>query len=901
MKRHLLIILLFLLSLFPVRAQYIAIPDSGFAAKLNFFFPSCMNGNMMDTTCSAIQNCTSLSISGSGIANLSGIEYFHNLGSLNCSDNNLSSLPSNLPTGLNTLTCYNNNLTSLPILPSGLNNLDCRQNQIASIPSLPPSLLDFLCSFNQLTALPALPPNLMRLNCSVNQLTGTLPPLPNLLLYLEVYSNNLNALPALPQSLKELSCSFNPALTALPAILPPNLEKLSCEDDSLTVLPSLPPTLRDFRCSQNPLTQLPQLPDSLRHLNCSYCILDSLPAFPAFIETIYCTANQLTALPALPPFVNILFCQYNQLHSLPTLPNSIAKLFCDYNQITVLPELPSSLDLLVCSNNQLSSLPNIPEALKGISCANNQLMEIPPVPAFMEIFTVGDNPIRCIHNLPYITPMGLTNNPTGYISNTLLSCVPNQTNYSDVLPICIENDTLINPFNCSGTPNVMGYVYTERNLNCILDQNDPLSENIPVKLFDAQNNLKGISYTSNGRYSFANLEPDSFYLKIEEQVLPFQVICSQPTIQPFLLDSANQLITSIHYPLACDNDNDVSVHSIVHQGWVFPGQVHTLQTRIVNNFEWNNLDCIAPNRSGSVTIQVSGPVLYSGTTPGALMPQTNGNTFTYAIANFDSIGPHSFGLKFTTDTTAQAGEMVCAEVTIVTAPTDADTLNNHSSICYSVLNSYDPNMKEVYPTNVEPGYNDWFTYTIHFQNTGTAPAFNIRLKDTLDTHLDLNSFEVMGYSHPARVSINGRVMTVRFDNIMLPDSTTDYDGSMGYFQYRLKPNANLPLGTQIENTAYIYFDYNAPIVTNTTQNNIQLSSGIAYLPLQSTVGIFPNPGKGLYWFKDASRVQSAEVFDVLGQCILNATNPRLLDLSAYPAGIYLARINGLQVVKLVKE
>jgi hypothetical protein len=59
---------------------------------------------------------------------------------------------------------------------------------------------------------------------------------------------------------------------------------------------------------------------------------------------------------------------------------------------------------------------------------------------------------------------------------------------------------------------------------------------------------------------------------------------------------------------------------------------------------------------------------------------------------------------------------------------------------------------------------------------------------------------------------------------MLPDSTTDYEGSMGYFQYRLKALYLTCLnGTQIENTAYIYFDYNAPIVTNTTQNNFDMA------------------------------------------------------------------------------
>jgi hypothetical protein len=56
----------------------------------------------------------------------------------------------------------------------------------------------------------------------------------------------------------------------------------------------------------------------------------------------------------------------------------------------------------------------------------------------------------------------------------------------------------------------------------------------------------------------------------------------------------------------------------------------------------------------------------------------------------------------------------------------------------------------------------------------------------LDANLDINSFEILGYSHPAQVSLSGNVLTVRFNNIMLPDSTFDYEGSMGYFQYRLK-------------------------------------------------------------------------------------------------------------------
>jgi uncharacterized repeat protein (TIGR01451 family) len=79
-------------------------------------------------------------------------------------------------------------------------------------------------------------------------------------------------------------------------------------------------------------------------------------------------------------------------------------------------------------------------------------------------------------------------------------------------------------------------------------------------------------------------------------------------------------------------------------------------------------------------------------------------------------------------------------VEINPTPLDGDTSNNVYDFCYKVVNSYDPNMKEVYPVNVLPGYDDWFTYTIHFQNTGNAPAFNIRLRDTLDAQFRCQYF-----------------------------------------------------------------------------------------------------------------------------------------------------------------
>jgi len=221
-------------------------------------------------------------------------------------------------------------------------------------------------------------------------------------------------------------------------------------------------------------------------------------------------------------------------------------------------------------------------------------------------------------------------------------------------------------------------------------------------------------------------------------------------------------------------------------------------------------------------------------------------------------------------------------------------------------------MKEVYPVNVLPGYDDWFTYTIHFQNTGNAPAFNIRLRDTLDANLDINTFEIRGYSHPAIVSINGNNLTVRFNNIMLPDSTTDYEGSMGYFQYRIKPLPNLPLGTQIENTAYIYFDYNAPIITNTTQNNFQtVVSSINRNEDTNQLKVFPNPANEVLNINlQNNNIENCIITNALGQTVYNSANEInanykiQLNISNLSAGVYFVKVrasNGSYNAKFVKS
>ena len=151
-----------------------------------------------------------LNISGKykGIKSLPDLTRFKNLKTLNCYDNELTSLPT-LPQNLQKLYCYNNKLTLLPSLPQNLEILICHNNKLTSLPTLPQNLKILDCYDNKLTSLPTLPQNIQNLSCSINELTY-LPTLPQNLEILICHNNKLTLLPSLPQNLKILDCYDNP-------------------------------------------------------------------------------------------------------------------------------------------------------------------------------------------------------------------------------------------------------------------------------------------------------------------------------------------------------------------------------------------------------------------------------------------------------------------------------------------------------------------------------------------------------------------------------------------------------------------------------------------------------------------------------------------------------------------
>lgn len=163
----------------------------------------------------------------------------------------------------------------------------------------------------------------------------------------------------------------------------------------------------------------------------------------------------------------------------------------------------------------------------------------------------------------------------------------------------------------------------------------------------------------------------------------------------------------------------------------------------------------------------------------------------------------------------------CATTDSATIKNDAFPDNNAHCINMLVVNSYDPNNKETYNDSIFTAVDRSLDYIINFQNTGNDTAYRVELRDTLPQSLDVESIEVMYSSHPQTFVLSGNVLNFYFEGINLPDSGTNLEASNGNVHFRIKVKEQIEKDILIGNSASIYFDYNAPILTNTQINHFK--------------------------------------------------------------------------------
>lgn len=307
--------------------------------------------------------------------------------------------------------------------------------------------------------------------------------------------------------------------------------------------------------------------------------------------------------------------------------------------------------------------------------------------------------------------------------------------------------------------------------------------------------------------------------------------------------------------------------------------------------------------SGSITLAYDAQTVFKNTTPlnNGVHDAVN-RTVTWTFTN---LAPSNISGRvrawFTLPANVPLGNILSTTVRIDPLAGDADISNNGDACASIVRGSYDPNDKQVDQDFWLLG-DEWLTYTIRFQNTGTDTAFNVEIRDMLDADLDLSTFQMIGASHAYRLEIeNGQEAIWKFPNILLPDSNTNLALSQGDLMYRIKPKVGLASGTQIDNTAAIYFDFNAPIITNTTTNSIAFPLSIepgAEVSKETIPGleVFPNPATSYVTVKfDNSEAVLHQVVltDINGKVIRQQRTREAqtrIDTDALPAGVYLLQI-----------
>jgi hypothetical protein len=149
-------------------------------------------------------------------------------------------------------------------------------------------------------------------------------------------------------------------------------------------------------------------------------------------------------------------------------------------------------------------------------------------------------------------------------------------------------------------------------------------------------------------------------------------------------------------------------------------------------------------------------------------------------------------------------------------------------------------------------------------------------------------------------------MEFTFPKINLVDSATNPPLSEGWIQYKVRSKSNLPLLTQIKNTAYIYFDNTPAIVTNTTVNTVDTVAsplGIVHITDGSSLHLYPNPNTGTFTLLTAGTTHSDyTITDMLGAVIQQqpiTTDRQTIDLNTAPAGVYTLSVKGSQPLRFV--
>ncbi len=887
-------------------------PSNFIARDLNGdFFAIDSNGNGEIDMNEALQ-LGYLEVNGYAISSLGGISNFTNLVSLECENNLLQSLNVSMLIYLTNLNCSNNQLNNLNV--SGLielQNLNCQFNQLANLnASGITNLIDLDCSYNQLVSVNLVNlENLVNLNCS-NNLIGTvdLTDLVNLKFIDFSYNQFTSIDTSNLTSLESLNCAFN-LLTTLSVNSLINFKDLNCSNNLLTSLNLISLlSLTDLNCNFNqlPLINLNDL-INLKNLYCTNNNFISLNLNGLNdLENLYCSNNQIAAI-SLDGLTNLitLNCNNNQLSSIDLSSlTSLKYLNCNSNLVTAINT--NGLNTLLsmsCSNNLITILNlNSMIQLQSLYCMNNQ------------IGTLNAS------NLINLQSLFCSNNQLGSLfikngsneSNLQFSGNPNlqyicaDESEIEFVQDEINNNAYTNCFVNSYCSFVPGGLYYTVQGNSKFDNNnngcDAIDSNYPTLqlLFSDGTDTDTLFPNTSGNYS-KSVKSGSYTItpKLENPnyftVSPITTSVNfPPTVSPY-----NQ-----NFCIAANgNHSDIEI-TILPLNNALPGFDATY--KII----YKNKGTIS--QSGTVNLNFNDAVLDLTTANPTATSQSTNNLY-WSFVNLLPLESRSILVTLNVNSATEnppvnAGQLLTSTASVTTSNTDETPNNNTSRLNQIVVNSAATNNKTCIEGNSisTSQVGDYVHYIIRFKNNGTAIAQNIVVKDEIDTlKFDITTLIPINGSHAfeTRLSNLNKVEFI-FQNINLAFNSPNNEC---FVAFKIKTLATLVVGNTFTNTSTIYFDYKAPLSTNTTSTVIQTLENQIF-DFSNNFTVYPNPAKEVLNinYTDEFTINSFSIYNTLGQLIqiISDPNDKSIDVSELKTGIYILTITsdkGIASIKFIKE
>lgn len=447
---------------------------------------------------------------------------------------------------------------------------------------------------------------------------------------------------------------------------------------------------------------------------------------------------------------------------------------------------------------------------------------------------------------------------------------------------------------------VSGKIYVDKDLSCTFNTGDIVLKDVIIE-FDNGIQKFYTNSDNNGNYEISVLAGNYKVNYSMPGVLSSIAPCS--TININVVAGTN--ISNIGIPVHPSSNKNLGVSISAYRG--FRTRLGFTEQYVLTGANYSLVN-------DSLVIKLKYPSQATYVSSDIVPFSNSSNELIYKFANVGWLEKKSINIEFkTTVGVSSLGDKLTFCASILNENGDSYKINNIDTLEQKIVGAYDPNIKECFPDGRISKKLEKIKYNIHFQNTGNDTAYKVTVVDTFTQKLGLRYLKVTNTSHPNSYSLRLSKSTLiwEFNNILLPDSHTNEKASHGFISFEATINGSIAIGDSITNKAYIYFDYQTPIITNYAKvilnnNNTNIKENL--IRYDELIKIYPNPSSSFtsVVVDEKYANYSIELYNVNGQLIssntISALGESIINVSTLASGIYFVKIEGTNLSsKLIVE